>query len=99
MLILKKSGINVISDFFNYKNTLNLKKYKYNTDLICGANVISHIPNLIDLIKGIDTLLSKKGVFVFEEPYLGSMLKKISYFYSYLFSFISDKSYRTISNK
>ena len=93
----KKNGINVISDFFNYKNVLNLKKYKYNTDLICGANVISHIPNLMDLIKGIDILLSKKGVFVFEEPYLGSMLKKISYDQIYdahifMFSLLSVRS-------
>ena len=75
----KNKGLNVIVDFFNYKNATNLKKFKYGTDLICGANVISHIPNLNDLIISIDALLSKKGVFVFEEPYLGSMLKKISY--------------------
>ena len=31
------------------------------------------------MIKGIDFLLSQRGVFVFEEPYLGSMFKKISY--------------------
>ena len=30
-------------------------------------------------MKGLDILISKKGVFVFEEPYLGSMFKKISY--------------------
>ena len=75
----KKYGLKIINNFFNYKNVKNLKNFKSNTDVICAANVISHIPNLKDLIKGIDYLLSKKGVFVFEEPYLGSMFKKISY--------------------
>ena len=93
----KKKGVKVIADFFNYKNTNKLKKFKYNTDLICAANVISHIPNINDLIKGIDVLLSKKGVFVFEEPYLGSMLQKVSYDQIYdahvfMFSLLSVKS-------
>ena len=75
----KINKVNVINDFFNLKNCKKLSKFKYSTDLICAANVISHIPNLRDMIKGIDLLLSQKGVFVFEEPYLGSMFNKISY--------------------
>ena len=31
------------------------------------------------MIKGLDILLDKKGVFIFEEPYLGSMYEKTSY--------------------
>ena len=75
----KKIGVNVLNNFFNYENANNLSDFKNKTDVICAANVICHIPNLIDLIKGIDALLSNDGVFIFEEPYLGSMLSKISY--------------------
>ncbi len=71
--------INVRNEFFSFKNSRKLNNFKSKTDLICAANVISHIPNLNDMIKGLNILLSKKGVFVFEEPYLGSMFKKISY--------------------
>jgi len=77
--ISKKNGINVVNKFFTSKTANTLKKFKKQTDIICAANAICHIPNLNDLIKGIDTLLSKKGVFIFEEPYLGSMYKKTSY--------------------
>ncbi len=77
--VARKKKLKVISKFFNYKNVSKLRSYKKNTDLICAANVICHIPNLKDLIKSIDFLLSDKGVFIFEEPYLGSMFKKISY--------------------
>ena len=75
----KKDGVNVTNQFFNFENALNLKDFKNKTDVICAANVICHIPDLVDLIKGVDVLLSKNGIFVFEEPYLGSMLKKTSY--------------------
>ena len=75
----KKNNVNVINEFFNFQNASNLKAFKNKTDVICAANVICHIPNLVDLIKGVDALLSKEGIFVFEEPYLGSMLNKISY--------------------
>ena len=77
--ISKKKGIKTLNKFFNYKNIKKLKKLKSNVDVICGANVICHIPDLKNLIKGIDYLLSRKGVFIFEEPYLGSMYKKVSY--------------------
>tara|TARA_B110000008_G_scaffold278945_1_gene324243 strand:+ start:991 stop:2187 length:1197 start_codon:yes stop_codon:yes gene_type:complete len=78
-LLANKRKINTINKFFNFKTANNLKKFKNKTDLICAANAICHVPNLKDLIKGINILLSKKGIFVFEEPYLGSMYKKTSY--------------------
>jgi len=75
----KNYRVNVFNGFFNTNNVKKFKKFKSNTDLICAANVICHIPNLKEVIKSIDYLLSKKGVFIFEEPYLGSMFKKNSY--------------------
>ena len=74
-----KRGVKTINKFFTYNNAKSLRDFKNNTHVICAANAICHIPNLKDLIKGIDVLLSKKGIFVFEEPYLGSMYKKTSY--------------------
>ena len=75
----RKKGIKVINKFFCFDVIKKLKKYKKNTDVICAANVICHIPNINDLIKSINYLLSEEGVFIFEEPYLGSMFKRISY--------------------
>ena len=77
--ISKKKGINTLNKFFNLQNIQKLKKLNKSVDIICGANVICHIPDLISLIKGVDFLLTKKGMFVFEEPYLGSMYEKTSY--------------------
>ena len=75
----KRKGINSLNKFFNLKNTEILKKNYKNFDLIIGSNVFCHIPNQIELLKTIDKLLSEKGTIILEEPYLGSMYKKVSY--------------------
>ena len=75
----KENNIKTINGFFNTENIKILKNYINNTDVICASNVICHIPDLKNLILTIDKLLSKKGLFVFEEPYMGSMFEKVSY--------------------
>ena len=75
----KKNGIPVVTDFFNSNNIFKIPSFIKKTDLICASNVICHIPDLNDLIKTIDILLTSSGTFVFEEPYLGAMFDKISY--------------------
>ena len=77
--IAKKNGVNTLNQFFNTKSILNEKKFIGRTDLVCAANVICHVPNLSNLIEAVDLMLNKKGLFIFEEPYLGSMFEKISY--------------------
>ena len=92
----EKNKIKTINCFFNKKTALTLTDFKSSTDVICAANVIAHIPDLNDLIQGIDLLLSANGVFIFEEPYLGSMFSQVSYDqiydeHIYLFSLSSIK--------
>ena len=74
-----KNNIRTVNAFFNDTNIQNIKKFHNKTDVICAANVIAHIPDLKNLIHTIEKLLSPKGVFIFEEPYLGSMFSKTSY--------------------
>jgi methylation protein EvaC len=77
--LAKKNGIKTINKFFGTKSLSSVKNFLGQTDVIFAANVICHIPNLLDLINAVDKLLSKNGVFIFEEPYLGSMFGKTSY--------------------
>jgi len=74
-----KDGVNTINEFFNKNSVINQKNFINNTDLICAANVICHVPDLNDLIQAVCLMLNKSGLFIFEEPYLGSMFEKISY--------------------
>ena len=75
----KENKVKTINQFFSAENIEDLKNFKKKTDIICASNVICHIPDLKNLIITVDELLSKKGVFVFEEPYMGSMFDKVSY--------------------
>ena len=77
--IANKKGIKTLNNFFNLDSIEQINEFKNKTDVIYAANVICHVPNLPDLIKSVDKLLSKEGVFIFEEPYLGSMFEKTSY--------------------
>lgn len=101
--LANKNRINTINKFFTYKTARGLKRFKKKTDIIIAANAICHIPNLKDLIKGVDILLNNKGIFIFEEPYLGSMYKKTSYDqiydeHIYMFSVTSVKKIFNLFN-
>ena len=72
-------GVPTLNEFFNTENVSKLKNFLGNTDAIFASNCICHIPDLDNLIKTVDLLLSKNGTFIFEEPYLGSMFEKTSY--------------------
>jgi len=77
--ISKKKGIKTINKFFNHNNVKKYKFLKKKVNIITAANVICHVPDLKSLINGVDYLLDKDGYFIFEEPYLGSMYKKVTY--------------------
>lgn len=77
--LANKKNIKTLNNFFNQETIIDLKKFKNNTDVICSANVIAHIPDLKNVILSIDKLLSSKGLFIFEDPYLGSMFSQVSY--------------------
>jgi methylation protein EvaC len=74
-----KNGINTVTEFFNKNTIIRQKKFVNNTDIICAANAICHVPDLNNLIQSVDSMLNSNGIFVFEEPYLGSMFEKVSY--------------------
>jgi methylation protein EvaC len=77
--LANKNNIFTINEFFNTETVELVKDFKKKTDVVYAANVICHIPDLINFIKTVDQLLTSDGVLIFEEPYLGSMIEKTSY--------------------
>jgi len=77
--IARQKGVNTISKFFG-KNTAQEIVGEYGkADIISAANVMCHIPDLNSVGAGVDLLLKDKGIFVFEDPYLGDIIQKTSY--------------------
>ena len=77
--VSKNEGINTISEFFNENLAKNILSEYGNADIVYAANVMCHIPDLNSVFSGISKILKPKGVLVFEDPYLGDMLTKVSY--------------------
>ena len=75
----RTKGITAEVAFFSEQIAEEIVKKYSEADLILAANVICHIPNLNDFARGIKLFLKQNGKFVFEEPYIGSMIEKISY--------------------
>jgi len=73
--IAKKKGLNVVQKFFN-KNIANEIKKKYKkADLIIANNVLAHVPDINNFVKGFKVLLNKNGVATFEFQYLSNIIK------------------------
>jgi len=92
--ITKLNGFTTYSNFWSKKLIKKIIHLHSKIDLIFSANTISHIPNLDEVFDAVSIGLSKKGVFVFEDPYIGSVIKNNSYdqFYdehAHLFSLLS----------
>ncbi len=76
--LAKDKGLNVICDYFNYKNA---KKYKFNSkfDIIIANNTFAHIINIRSVLKGVEYSLIQGGYFVFEVHYLKKLMEDIQW--------------------
>ena len=70
----KRNGIPTIQDFFNSNLAEKIKKERGHASIITANNVLANLDNLEDIIKGVSTLLSPEGVFVFETGYMVDLI-------------------------
>jgi methylation protein EvaC len=87
-------GYKTYPEFWSRKLSSKIVKNHGCFDIIYSANTISHIEDLDEVFQGVKISLSDKGVFVFEDPSIYSVMKNVSYdqFYDehvHLFSVIS----------
>lgn len=77
--VSKKKGINTINSFFDLNLANKILSTQGKAKIILSANVLCHIPYIHSIFEGIKNLLSDKGVYIFEDPYLGDVLDKTSF--------------------
>lgn len=68
--VARKKGIPTRVDFFGEDTALNLREEGMRADLIIGNNVLAHVPDINDFVRGIKVLLSNKGIVTIEFPHL-----------------------------
>ena len=69
----QEKNIDIDVEFFGSDYSM-LDFFTNQVDTIYAANVICHIPDVLDVMMTAKKVLKKRGYFVFEDPYLGSML-------------------------
>ncbi|HEV2377071.1 MAG TPA: class I SAM-dependent methyltransferase [Streptosporangiaceae bacterium] len=72
-------GVNVAVDFFDADTARDIRAEHGHADVIFGANTICHIAHIEAVMRGVETLLAPGGVFVFEEPYLDTVINKMAF--------------------
>ena len=77
--VARDQGIKTLSEFFNLELAKRLVKENGHAEVVLSANVMCHIPDINSIAEGIAHLLKDDGVLIFEDPYLGDVVSKISY--------------------
>lgn len=72
-------GIRVRTTFFDESAAADIRAEHGVADVIFGANTICHIAYQESLFRGVDALLAPDGVFVFEEPYLNTIVGRMAF--------------------
>ena len=77
--IANKAGIETIQNFFNEKLAREIVNNYGKANVITASNVFAHIAPLGEMIRGVDHLLSEKGVFIIESHYLLDIIEKVQF--------------------
>jgi hypothetical protein len=73
------AGIPTITEFFGVKTATDLASSGKRADLLLGNNVLAHVPDLNDFVKGLKILLKKTGVITLEFPHLQRLMENTQF--------------------
>jgi hypothetical protein len=68
--VARARGIPTRVDFFGEATARTLRREGLRADLLIGNNVLAHVPNVNDFVKGLSILLADRGVITMEFPHL-----------------------------
>lgn len=69
-VVAQAAGIPTITRFFGETTAKNLVAEGYQADLLLGNNVLAHVPDLNDFIRGLKIVLKPHGIITMEFPHL-----------------------------
>ena len=74
--VAKQKGVNTTVAFFGEKTARGLVADGWGADLIIGNNVLAHVPDLNDFVKGLKVLLKPTGLITMEFPHLVQLMEQ-----------------------
>jgi SAM-dependent methyltransferase len=75
----EKKGIPTRVEFFTEANAKRLHAEGKRPDLICSANVLAHVPDINDFVRGIAALLTGDAVYTVEFPHLLNLMQQVQF--------------------
>ena len=77
--VARESGVETRVDFFSEELAQELNGAGVKPALICSANVLAHVPDINNFVRGLATLLTGDAVYTVEFPHLLNMIEKIQF--------------------
>jgi SAM-dependent methyltransferase len=95
-----QKGIAVVQEFFGVNLAQQMVKEGKSADLTVANNVLAHVPDINDFVKGFSILLKQGGVATFEFPHLVNLIreKQFDTIYHEHFSYLSLRAVKNIFN-
>jgi SAM-dependent methyltransferase len=89
--VAQEKGIDTVTEFFGVRLAAELASKKMQADLLLGNNVLAHVPDIMDFVKGMQLLLKPSGVITMEFPHLLQLVKNNQFdtIYHEHFSYLS----------
>ena len=84
-------GIEILEEFFGVNIAKDLIRQGKQADLMTANNVLAHVPDINDFVKGFSILLKPNGIATFEFPHLMNLIaqKQFDTIYHEHFSYLS----------
>ena len=96
----EKKGVPTLVEFFTESLAKRLAAEGKRPDLICSANVLAHVPDINDFVRGVAALLTGNAVYTVEFPHLLNLIKQVQFdtiyheHYSYLSLLAVEKIFK-----
>lgn len=74
-----RDGTPTICEFFGEATARAIRAEHGPAHVVIGTNVLAHVPDMIDFVRGAATLLDEDGMFVIEAPYLRDLVEAVAY--------------------
>jgi len=72
-------GVPTLCRFFDNNAAAEILAEYGPADVLVGNNVLAHVPDLVDFLEGVGTLLQPDGVAVFEFPWLRELVQHLEF--------------------
>jgi SAM-dependent methyltransferase len=72
----REKDIEIFEDFFGFQKAKDFANLGRQADLLVANNVLAHVPDINDFVKGFSVLLKPNGVATFEFPHLLNLVHK-----------------------